>query len=261
MKVLFIKLCLVCSGVASFLSCTIDHHIPRVLPKVETREIQYIGAGENRLYNFNAYVVSKGTVPHQEVGVVIAPRQSGVVPDISHARIVIASSTVGDNSDNFATVPESIVAEAIQNGQTKEFSYRTYAMVEGGAVVYGDVFESEISYDVGPGIAKKPFFVWNSDGTVTFTLEIDPLGTREIVEYGVVYKTSPLDFLDQSIYHNGSNPYVEFTAPAKRGINTHTIANPFQAVPADHKIHFDIYIKWSGSGTYGAARAVQASRP
>ncbi|HRG10621.1 MAG TPA: adenylosuccinate lyase [Cyclobacteriaceae bacterium] len=35
----------------------------------------------------------------------------------------------------------AVVAEAIQNGQTNEFSYRTYVMVEGGAVVYGDVFE------------------------------------------------------------------------------------------------------------------------
>ena len=261
MKSLFIKLCWVCLGIASFLSCTLDHHIPRVLPEVETREIQTFGVDVNKQYTFNAHVVSKGTVSHQEVGIVIAPKQPGVVPDIGHTRIAIASSTVDDNSDNFATVPESIVAEAIQNGQTNEFSYRTYVMVEGGAVVYGDVFEGEISYDVGPGIAKKPFFVWNSDGTVTFTLEIDPLGTREIVEYGIVYKTSPLDFLDQGIYHNGNNPYVEFTAPAKRGINTHTIANPFQAVPADHKIHFDIYVKWSGSGTYGAARAVQPSRP
>ena len=55
-------------------------------------------------------MVSKGAVAHQEVGVVIAPRQPGVVPDINHARIAIALSTVDDHSDNFATVPESILA-------------------------------------------------------------------------------------------------------------------------------------------------------
>lgn len=260
MKVLFMKLCWVCLGIASFLSCTIDHHIPRVLPKVETREIQYTGADDNRQYTFNAHVVSRGTVPHQEVGVVIAPKRPGVVPDISHARIAIALSTVDDHSDNFATVPELVLAEAVQNGQTKEFSYRTYAIVEGGDVVYGDVFEGEISSNIWPGIDKIPFFVWNSDGTVTVTIEMNPVGTREIIEYGIVYNTSPLDNLDHSIPNNGNNPYVAFTAPAQPGTNTQTVSNPFQAVPADHKIHFDIYVKFSGSQIYGA-RGVQPSRP
>nr|WP_295931648.1 hypothetical protein [uncultured Dyadobacter sp.] len=231
-------------------SCT-DHE-PGRQPRVITGEA--IATPTAPAVSFKV-IVEAGDFPIVEYGVVYSLKENANDNDFH------TTPTVADTKAIFplpASNGQHIKVEQV--APFVEMYYRAYAVVQGGAVIYGDVMvidKDGPSQDNGAKVSTLDILSSNADGTLNFRLNLASSG-QTISEFGIVFssRATPQQPINQNpTVENGTK--IVFPMPAMDGVHTKAGLNVNQN-PIQEMFYRAYAILGNGIVIYGDALKVTA---